>query len=79
MCLARFEGAGWAGCDCYPDLCAGFERDHGAPSSKGYSETAPGSAVFARSWTKADVSLDCNTGTAVIAMKQSRGEQLQQG
>jgi len=21
-------GAGWAGCDCYPDFYAGFERDY---------------------------------------------------
>jgi hypothetical protein len=62
-------GAGWAGCDCYPDLYAGFERDYGVPSSEGYIETAPGSAVFARSWTKADVSFDCNRGKGAITMK----------
>ncbi len=61
-------GAGWAGCDCYPPFYAGFEADYGTPV-KDYAETAAGSGVFAREWTKADVSFDCNVGKANITMK----------
>ena len=58
----------WAGCDCYPPFYAGFEADYGTPV-KDYAETAAGSGVFAREWTKADVSFDCNVGKANITMK----------
>jgi hypothetical protein len=62
-------GAGWAGCDCYPKFYEGFERDYGTPVEDSYLETSKGSGVFAREWTKADVSFDCNTGKANIRMK----------
>ena len=67
--LACRLGAGWAGCDCYPPFFAGFERDYGIPVKKSYAETSSGSGVFAREWTNADVSFDCNTGKASIHMK----------
>ena len=62
-------GAGWAGCDCYPDFYAGFERDYGTPLKASYGESSAGSGVFVREWTKADVRFDCNTGKANITMK----------
>jgi hypothetical protein len=62
-------GAGWAGCDCYPDFYAGFERDYGTPVKASYGESSAGSGVFVREWTKADVRFDCNTGKANITMK----------
>ena len=65
-----YLGAGWAGCDCYPNFYSGFERDYGVPKTASFAETSVGSAVFARSWTKAEVSFDCNTGKGVITMKQ---------
>ena len=65
-----FLGAGWAGCDCYPSFYSGFERDYGVPVAS-YAETAHGSGVFAREWTKATVSFNCSSGTATIAMKQA--------
>ena len=58
----------------YFHFYAGFERDYGVPSSKGYAETTAGSAVFARSWTKADVSFDCNKGRGTIIMKSDDGD-----
>jgi hypothetical protein len=63
-----YLGAGWAGCDCYPPFYPGFERDYGVPKGN-YSETAPGSAVFAREWTKATVVFNCSSKTAAIDMK----------
>ena len=65
-----FLGAGWAGCDCYPSFYSGFEGDYGVPVAS-YAETAHGSGVFAREWTKAMVSFNCSSGTATIAMKQA--------
>jgi hypothetical protein len=42
--------------------------DFGEPTGL-CSETAPNSGVFKRSWTKADVEMDCNTWTPTITMK----------
>jgi hypothetical protein len=54
-----FLGWGWGGCGftpLFPDI---FMADLGEPT--GFcSETAPGSGVFTRPWTKAAVSMDCN-------------------
>lgn len=63
-------GYGWTGC---ADAKHPFTRpneldaDYGVP--QGFcAETAPGSGVFERRWTKADVSIDCNDFTAEIKM-----------
>jgi len=46
----------------------GLGADYGEPV--GYcKETADGSGVFRRQWTKADVELDCTTFTATITPK----------
>ena len=42
--------------------------DYGTPTAP-MAETAPGSGVFTRDWTKATVSMDCNTYTPSIVMK----------
>ena len=46
----------------------------GTPVAESYAETSPGSDVFRREWTKADVRFDCNTGKATIAMKAGGGQ-----
>ena len=46
----------------------------GTPVAESYAETSPGSNVFRREWTKADVRFDCNTGKATIAMKAGGGQ-----
>jgi hypothetical protein len=63
-------GAGWAGCDCYPPFYSGFERDDGHPMES-YAETAAGSGVFAREWTKASVSFNCTSKLATIRIKEA--------
>ena len=40
----------------------------GAPVDATCAETAPGSGVFAREWSKASVSVDCNTLEGTIDM-----------
>ena len=64
-------GYGWTGC---ADATHPFTRpadldvDYGVPI--GFcAETGPGSGVFTREWTKATVTLDCNSFNATIAMK----------
>ena len=53
-------GPGWAGC--YPPFSTGFEADYRTPVEKTYAETAAGSDIFTREWTKADVSFGCSIG-----------------
>ena len=45
-----------------------FDADYGTPTELCH-ETAPNSGVFTRDWTKATISLDCNTWTPTITMK----------
>jgi hypothetical protein len=72
----------WQGCQClatdkydhclphnltyeFPEL---LERDYGSPTDgQQCSEIAPG--VFSRNWTKAVVTMDCNTWSATLEMK----------
>jgi hypothetical protein len=42
--------------------------DYGEPVGL-CKETAPNSGVFEREWTKAKISMDCNTWTPTITMK----------
>jgi hypothetical protein len=54
--------------------CGGYPRpasldvDYGEPTGL-CAETSAGSGVFQRSWTKATVAMDCNTGTPSITLK----------
>jgi hypothetical protein len=63
-----FLGHGWLGCNqdfAFPAL---LDTDFGEPEGL-CAETAPGSRVFAREWSKARVEMDCNTWTPTITMK----------
>jgi hypothetical protein len=45
-----------------------FDVDYGTPLDAQCAETAPGSRVFARRWSRANVSLDCGAFVGHIAM-----------
>lgn len=63
-----FLGFGWSGCGfelSFPDV---LREDYGAPAGL-CAETAVGSNIFRRDWTKATVEMDCNTYTGSITMK----------
>jgi hypothetical protein len=62
-------GHGWLGCSRTYDFPAALNADYGEPLGL-CSETAAGSGVFTREWSKASVSMDCNTWTPSIVMKQ---------
>lgn len=51
-----------------------LDWDYGVPTGDSpCAETTPGSGVFRRRWTKADVELDCNSFTSKITMKHDDG------
>jgi hypothetical protein len=63
-----YLGHGWKGCSRtyeYPDA---LNADYGEPLGL-CSETASGSGVFVREWSKATVQMDCTTWTPTITMK----------
>jgi hypothetical protein len=66
-----FFGYGWTGC---VDASHPFtrppsiDREYGVPLNF-CSQTAPGSGVWTRNFTLADVAMDCNTFTATYTMK----------
>ena len=60
-------GTGWAGCDNYPALPA-YEDDYGVPLEL-CRESAPGSNVFVREWSRATVSMNCSSWTPSIVLK----------
>ena len=66
-------GHNWMGCladEFTPQLRpAELDVDYGVPLEDFCTETAAGSGVFTRSWSKVDVSLDCATFTATLDMK----------
>lgn len=65
-----FLGHGWLGCSrryVVPDEING---DYGEPVGL-CVETAQGSGIFTREWTKARFTMDCNTWTPTIAMKKT--------
>eukprot|EP00326_Haptolina_ericina_P001279 CAMPEP_0181224288 /NCGR_PEP_ID=MMETSP1096-20121128/31037_1 /TAXON_ID=156174 ORGANISM="Chrysochromulina ericina, Strain CCMP281" /NCGR_SAMPLE_ID=MMETSP1096 /ASSEMBLY_ACC=CAM_ASM_000453 /LENGTH=399 /DNA_ID=CAMNT_0023317341 /DNA_START=91 /DNA_END=1290 /DNA_ORIENTATION=- len=62
-------GNGWLGCSReYEYPAALFDADYGEPIGL-CRETAPGSEMFVREWTKATVQMDCRTWTSTITMK----------
>lgn len=63
-------GHGWLGCSKNYPFPKEFNLDYGEPVDKICKETAPNSGVFTREWTKADVSMDCNTWTPTITWKK---------
>ena len=57
--------AGWATCDQTFEYDRSLlSADYGVPVDEICSETASGSGVFTRKWSKAQVTMDCNTWTA---------------
>ena len=66
-----YLGYAWVGCDVQYDYRdTALNADYGEPvAGQQCAETAPGSGVFARAWTHADVQFDCNTWTPTITMK----------
>jgi hypothetical protein len=48
--------------------CVPRNQDFGEPVDNACYETAPNSGVFTREWTKATVTMDCNTWTPTITM-----------
>ncbi len=69
---SAYFGYGWAGCvdaDKPFTRPAALDMDYGTPV--GFcSETAPGSGVYEREWTKAKIKLDCNSFKGSIDMKE---------
>jgi hypothetical protein len=62
-----YLGHGWKGCShsyTFPEL---LNADFGEPAGL-CAETAPGSEVFTRAWSKADVRVDCKTLTPTITL-----------
>jgi hypothetical protein len=65
-----FLGFGWAGCGAHllGSFPAELKADYGTPT--GFcEETAPGSGVFTRDWTKATVQMDCNAYKGTVTLK----------
>ena len=62
-------GHGWKGCSKNYPFPPEFQVDYGEPVDKVCAETAPGSGIFAREWSKAHVSMDCATWTPSITLK----------
>ena len=63
-----FLGTGWSGCGKPASFPDEFKVDYGTPT--GFcAETAPGSNIFSRDWTKAKVFMDCNSYKGTISMK----------
>lgn len=64
-------GHGWLGCSRDYVFPPQLQMDYGEPMGL-CSETAPGSNVFARDWTKATVQMDCNKWEPTITWKAER-------
>jgi hypothetical protein len=61
-------GHGWKGCSRQYEFPKEFNQDVGEPLGI-CKETAPGSQVFTRKWTKATVQMNCSDWTAKITKK----------
>jgi hypothetical protein len=61
-------GYGWVGCGFQFPYNATLDVDYGEPTGL-CAETAPGSKVFRREWTKATIEMDCKNWNSTIEMK----------
>ena len=61
-------GFGWSGCNVVTAFPPELLSDIGEPTEL-CSETAPGSGVFTREWSKASVSMDCNAYVGKVTPK----------
>ena len=64
-----YLGHGWLGCNHEYVFPPELNEDFGEPTAV-CSETAAGSGVFVREWTKASVQMDCNSYTPTITMRE---------
>jgi len=60
-------GYGWVGCSVPYDYPASLAVDYGSPTGT-CSETAAGSGIFTRAWTKATSTVNCNSLQGSIYM-----------
>ena len=63
-----YLGHGWLGCSKFYHFPPELNADYGTPTGL-CSETAAGSGVFVREWTRSTVQMDCNSWTPTITMK----------
>ena len=61
-------GHGWLGCSREYQVPEQINWDFGTPTELCH-ETAAGSGIFTRDWTKATIGMDCNTWTPTLKMK----------
>lgn len=62
-------GSGWIGCIEDYAFPPELDGDYGEPLTPYFNETAPGSGVFVRAWTKATATFSCPTWTGDVVMK----------
>ena len=65
-------GYSWVGCSHVYERPAALDTDYGVPTGLCH-ETAPGSGVFERERSKANVSMDCGSWTGLINGKKAAG------
>ena len=63
-----YIGSGWQGCSLQYERPALLDRDFGAPLGL-CAETAPNSGVFAREFSKSNVTMDCASWTPSFVWK----------
>ena len=63
-----YLGNGWLGCSRTYEFPEQLNGDYGEPLGRA-AETAPGSSVFVREFSKSTVQMDCNTYTPTITFK----------
>ena len=64
-------GHGWLSCSRTYAFPPALSADYGAPTGL-CAETAPGSGVFTRDYTKASVAMDCRNFTGSVTMKAAQ-------
>ena len=66
-------GFNWMGCVSEDQIQylrpSQMDVDYGTPEEEYCRETAPGSGIFTREWSRASVKIDCNTWKPTITMK----------
>ena len=63
-----YLGFGWSGCNVKFGFPNALKADYGVPTGL-CAETAPGSGVFTRAWSKASVQMDCNAYVGTVTMR----------
>ena len=68
LCAATTHSGTWRGCSRTYLFPPQLHADYGEPSGR-CQETASGSGVFTREWSKATVQMDCNSWTPQTTWK----------